>query len=286
MVKEYFQPLELTEALAFLASGSAHVLAGGTDLLVNIRNNKIKPIGIVDLSKVAELKQISREGDSLVIGALVTFTELAAHPLIQELVPALVSAAKAVGSPQIRNRGTVGGNIANASPAADVVPALVALDGTLTIAKKDSTRNIALSELIVGPYKTNLQPDEIITKVTITIPEKGTGQAYFKVARRNALAISRLNGMCLLRVKKGIIGAVSLVIGSATSTPHRFQTVEEFLVGKNISEELLAKAGVLASEYVLAKTGRRSSSVYKLPVIERLTVRLLHDAWQGGKANE
>jgi len=109
MIKEYYQPLKLTEALNCLSLSpcSAHILAGGTDLLVNMRNGQIKPEVIVDLSKIGELKTIALEGNNLSIGALVTFSELAVHPLVQKLTPVLASSAKAVGSPQIRNRGTL-----------------------------------------------------------------------------------------------------------------------------------------------------------------------------------
>lgn len=286
MIKEYYQPLKLAEALTFLSvfPGPVHILAGGTDLLVNMRKGQIKPEGIVDLSKIEELKTISQEGNNLSIGALVTFSELAAHPLVQELIPVLACGAKAVGSPQIRNRGTVGGNIANASPAADLVPVLVALDGVAVIAKQNGLRKVPVAELIVGPYKTSLEPGEIIIRIEVNVPPKGTGMAYKKVGRRNALAISRLNGVCLLKLEDEIIKDVSLVIGSATPTPHRFTDVEEYLVGKNISQELLEEAGVMAREHVLAVTGKRPSSNYKLPVVERLTVRLLQVAWKGDKA--
>lgn len=285
MIKEYYQPLKLTDALNFLSlsPGSAHILAGGTDLLVNMRNGQIKPEVIVDISKIGELKTIAREGKNLSIGALVTFSELAAHPLVQKLTPVLARSAKAVGSPQIRNRGTVGGNIANASPAADLVPVLVALDGVAVIAKENGLRKVSVAQLIVGPYKTSLESGEIIIGVEVNIPPEGTGMAYKKVGRRNAVAISRLNGACLLKLEGKIIKDVSLVIGAATPTPHRFREVEEYLVGRDISKELSEEAGVMAREHVLAVTGKRPSSNYKLPVVERLTVRLLQEAWKGEK---
>jgi len=288
MVKEYFQPLTLAEALTILNSfaGSAHVLASGTDLLVNLRNGKLKPEVIVDISKIEELKIISQEDEKLSLGSLVTFRELAVYPMIQKLIPVLAWAAKAVGSPQIRNRGTVGGNIANASPAADLVPALVALDGVAVLAKQGGLRKIPLTELIVAPYKTKLEPGEIITQVEVTVPSHETGMAFRKVGRRNALAISRLNGACLLNLKGEEITAVSLVIGAVTPSPRRFKEVEEYLIGKNISEKLLEEAGAMAKEKVQAITGRRASSQYKLPVVERLTVRLLQAAWKGDKAYE
>jgi CO/xanthine dehydrogenase FAD-binding subunit len=288
MIKEYYQPLKITEALTLLAteSGSLRVLAGGTDLLINIRNGEIGSDGIVDLSKIEELKTIELEGNILAIGALVTFTELAEHPLVKKLIPVLASGAEVVGSPQIRNRGTVGGNVANASPAADLVPVLVALDGVAVIAKEGSFRKVPIAELIVGPYKTSLEPAEIITRIEVTIPQQGTSMSFHKVGRRNALAIARLNGVCLLKLQGQAIEDVSLVIGSATPTPHRFKEVEDFLLDKKLSEELFKEAGRLAKEHVKAITGVRASSHYKLPVIESLTARLLREAWKGGKADE
>lgn len=289
MAITYLQPSGLQEAcdLLSLYGEKAKLLAGGTDLVVNMKKGKTLPEAIIDLSRLKELKAIKETAGELLLGSLVTFTELSSSSVIQSKVPVLAQAAKAVGSPQIRNRGTVGGNIANASPAADVVPALVALDGIAVLVKAGSSREVRLQDLIVGPYRTAVAPDELIAAVRVKVPRPGTGMSFVKVGRRNALAIARLNGTCLLQRTGQRVEQLSLVIGSATPTPHRFTAVEEYVSGQTGSPDVFARAGKLAGEHVLQITGRRASSAYKLPVIENLTLKLLTEAWaKGGTADE
>lgn len=289
MVLSFLQPATIAEACFLLAKHGqqAKILAGGTDLLVDMRNGHIKPQVLIDLTSVQELGEIAESEGAISIGSTVTFADLALSKLIQTKLPVLAQAAKVVGSPQIRNRGTIGGNIANASPAADVVPVLVALEGVAVVAKAGGVKEVPLEELITGPYRTALACDELISGVKVKVPQPGTGMSFAKVGRRNSLAISRLNGVCLLKSEGQIIRQVRLVLGSATPTPARFKKVEEYLVGENASAEVFREAGKIAAEYVQQVTGRRASSAYKLPVVENLTTRLLQEAWEkGGSVNE
>ncbi|KZL89253.1 FAD binding domain-containing protein [Clostridium magnum] len=282
MSREFFQPKTLNEALKYRRDyQGAALLAGGTDLVVNIHKGKGPEGNIIDLSKIEELKEIEIKGDKINIGAMATFTDLSDSKILMEKAMIICKAAKAVGSPQIRNKGTIGGNICNASPAADVVPTLTCLEAKVelkSIIDGDiKIRVIAVEEFIVGSNKTLLEKDEILTNIIFKIPSADIRMDFEKIGRRNALAIARLNGACLLNVDNNRVTKISLVIGSAISKPERFSTVEDYLIGKELNDEVLRKGGMLASDYVLEQTGRRSSSTYKLPVIAKFTASLIEN---------
>ncbi len=165
----------------------AHVLAGGTDFMVEVNFGHRRPEAVLSLAKVPELRGWRREGDSLVLGAGATYTELT-DPALEALAPALAQAARTVGSPQIRNAGTIGGNLGTGSPAGDTLPVLVALDGVVELQSTEGVRSLPVSEFCTGPKRTARRPDEIITAVTI--PVAAGPQEYLKVGPRNAMVIS------------------------------------------------------------------------------------------------
>lgn len=293
MSREFFQPKTLEEALNIRKDHvGASLLAGGTDVVVAMRKDNGPEGSIIDLSKIKELKEISIHEGEIKIGAMVTFTEIADSKVLRKNAEILCLAAETVGSPQIRNRGTIGGNICNASAAADVVTPLICLNAVVELQSVGieniiQKRKMSLANFIIGNKKVALEKNEILTSVIFKALSPDILTSFKKVGRRNALAIARLNGACILEMDNKKIESISFALGAATSKPERFTGVENFLIGKDLTEEILKNAGSLASDYVLKQTGTRSSSAYKLPVIARFTASLIDDASkEGGIINE
>lgn len=181
-------PTSLEEAFdGFERCPEAQLLAGGTDFMVEVNFALRRPPAVICLRKVEELKQWTLEGDEVVLGAGITYSELMAPPL-SDLLPGLALASRTVGSPQIRNAGTLGGNLGTASPAGDSLPVLAALDARIVVASPKARRSLALNELIVGPKRTSLEPGEIIAEVRI--PAAFGSQEFLKVGTRNAMVIA------------------------------------------------------------------------------------------------
>lgn len=257
-------------------------IAGGTDLLVLIRHQQPNFDRVVDLTRVPEMKTIERRGDEVYIGASATFSEVAESDALRQHAPCLVEAALTVGGPAIRNAGTIGGNTINAAACADGVPPLVCMDAVAHLASASGARAMLVSELITGANKTAIQPGELLTHFTFPVPPPGAKQAFTKLGRRNAQAISRLSMAAAGRLDdRGCIDYARLVPGAAMSTPQRFVAVEEMLLGQAPSGELLAAAGEKTAELMLEVTGRRWSTEYKEVAIAALAERTLRRALLG-----
>jgi len=274
---EYFRPRSLDEALMLLAGRqNSKILAGGTDLLVELRkHNPDEFFTIIDITAIDSLRFIRDAGDKVLLGPLVTHKELSESELIRREFPFLSLSASTVGSPQIRARGTIGGNICNASPAADTVPVLVALDAIVTLESATGKRECLVEEFITKPYRTLISPGEILTKIYIGKLPPGAKSSFIKLGRRNALAISRMNVASVLLVEDGLIKFARLACGSVFPVTQRVNVVEEFLLGKEPSVELFRKAGELVAEEMVKVTGVRWSTPYKKPVIAALVRRAL-----------
>jgi CO/xanthine dehydrogenase FAD-binding subunit len=235
----------------------------------------------VDLTRVPEMKLIERRcderrGDEIYIGAAATFSEVAESPILQQFAGGLVEAALTVGGPAIRNTGTLGGNTINAAACADGVPSLVCLDAVAHLAGAGGRRELPVGELVTGANKTAIRPGELLTHFTLPLPPAGAHQAFSKLGRRNAQAISRLSMAAAGRLdKRGCVDYVRLVPGAAMPTPRRFPQVEAMLLGQAPTEELLVAAGVKTAEFMLDVTGRRWSTEYKEVAIQALAERTL-----------
>lgn len=275
---DYVCAHSIAEALQLLAEPglTSRPLAGGTDVLVYIRHAKPPFDRLVDISRVPELKIIERRGDQVVIGAGVTFTEAAESPLLREVAACLVEACLTVGGPAIRNMGTLGGNVVNAAACADGVPPLVCLDAVAHLQSMAGTRSLAVSAFIQGANRTSIRPDELLTHFTFPLPPVGARQAFIKLGRRNAQAISRLAMAAIGRLDgQGRVDYIRLVPGAAMPGPRRLTEVEALLLGQVPDESLLAAAGQKAAETMIAVTGRRWSTEYKEVAIQALAERAL-----------
>lgn len=267
-------PDEVCEVLARY-QGKARIVAGGTDIMVQIRekDKRWKELEcLLDLSFLEdELRYIREEGDQIHIGALTTHTDLERSEVIKRWIPFLGKAASTVGSPQIRNRGTIGGSICNASPAADPLTPLIALDAWTVIRGRDGERVVTLKDFYTGQGKVGLKEDEFVKEFTVRKLPKGTVTGFAKLGRRKALAISRLNVSAALKLdEEGRIDFARIAPGCIFSTPDRVETAENILIGRKPSEELWREAGKAVSEEMIRRTGIRWSMEYKQPAVEAI----------------
>jgi CO/xanthine dehydrogenase FAD-binding subunit len=235
-------PQRLDGALAALAGDpSLTVVAGGTDLMVEVNTGRRRPSGLLSLRHVDELRTWRRAGDELVIGAGVTYTGLL-DPQLAALAPALAQAARTVGSPQIRNAGTIGGNLATASPAGDTLPVLAALDAVVDLASADDGRSVPLEGFLTGPRTNVLRPDELV--VAVRIPVAAGPQEYLKVGVRNAMVIAVAS--CALAVDWSR-RQIACAFGSVGPRPVRDPRAEGWLAGE-IDWELRRARSASAAE--------------------------------------
>ena len=271
------------EAVAALHEygGAARILAGGTDLLVEWRRPGARMPGVVvDISRIDTLRDISLEGNDVSLGSLTTHAELIRSDVVRSGAALLASAASTIGSPQIRNRGTLGGNIMNGAACADTVPPLIALGATVTLTSGDRDRECHLSGFYSKPFTTVATREELLTQVRFPALPPGTKSAFVKLGRRNALSISRLSVAAVVSVdSSGVIADARIVPGAAYTVWKRTMEAENLLIGKPPSNTLFAEAGRVVADVVIRETGRRWSTEYKEPVIAALVRRTLEQCF-------
>ena len=223
----FYQPLTIEEALENLSKENTMACAGGTNLYVDRRHGKFLDKDYVSLDKLEDLKKVTELADCWHIGSMVNFA--CAEKLNLPGAECFISASSQVGAPQIRNRGTVGGNIISASPAADTVPALMALDAKVVLKSSTSERTVDLDKFMKGPGKTDLLPGELMTE--IIIPKSKGHSIFSKVGKRNALAIAICNQAVYMETENGKIKEISIAMGSVAPTAVRATTAEALLKG-------------------------------------------------------
>lgn len=243
------QPETLEEALEALAGERAMACAGATNLYVDRRHGKYLDFDYVSLEHLTELRGIRREADGWHIGSMTSFSELERCGI--PFAGALVTAASQVGGPQIRNRGTVGGNIISASPAADSVPPLLALDAVLRLVKAGGiSREVALKDFMKGPGRTDLRHGELLAEVIL--PHKSGRSVFYKAGKRNALAISLCSCAVYMEERQGAVGEIAVALGSVAPTAVRAQRAEKVLAGARPGDlcrrELTELAGEASAE--------------------------------------
>ena len=280
---DYKTPSTIQEAIELLwqAEGKAKIIAGGTDLVIGLRNGDQKPQTLIDISKIAELQKIEERNGTIRIGAAVTHSEIASSSLLKRYGKVLSDATSEIGSPQVRNLGTVGGNIINASPAADTIPPLMVLNATGRVVSKEGDRQLPLDQFFKGPYETSLKPHELLTQITFQKLPSDIRSSFVRLARRDAMAIARMSVAIVLQIEKNRIGEVRIAIGSVTPTPQRMTEAETFLRGKSPDEESLQKASLKITETMIHQSGIRPSTPYKKPVVEALFIRAMRKALEG-----
>jgi CO/xanthine dehydrogenase FAD-binding subunit len=267
---DVFTPNSLEEALEVrFTHPEATPVAGGTDLMVDVNARRVRPSALLDLSHVGELKAWQRENGTVFVGAGMTFARIQRELI--EFRP-LVEAARSVASPQIRNRATIGGNLATASPAGDSIPVLAAYDADVVVASsKTWMRRVPLSEFLVGPKRTSLAPDELIVGVEWR-PVAGAG-SFAKVGRRSSMIVA-IASACLQVSEEG--RGVRLALGSVGPTVLRARRAEEFVEGLDWSDPAtLAEFGRLAAAETRPIDDRRGTAAYRRHVVDVLARRCL-----------
>lgn len=262
---QFHQPKGLEEALKLKAElgADAYFLAGGTDLVVLRNRGRVKGRHWIDLSRVAELDYMEERDGHLVVGATCP------HARLEETrFTALAEAAASVGGPQIRHRGTVGGNVGNASPAGDVSTALLAFDAEVELRNLAGTRRMNLQDFFLAPGKTAIAPDEIITAFYVPADVRS---AWFKLGKREATAISVVAAACGVKGD----GKVCIALASVAPTPLRVTAAEELLAQRGLSPETARDAGDLVRETIKPITDHRASADYRLDTAGSMVTRLL-----------
>jgi len=272
-------PKDLSAALALLSNGSDWTItAGGTDLMVQGQQGSIAPQHVLNIWSLDELRTIQEEGDWIVIGALASYTQIIQSPLVQAHLPALVESARSVGAVQIQNRGTLGGNLGNASPAADTPPALWAADGQVVLLSQAGQRIVSLDDFFLGYRSIDRRPDEIIASVRCRKKRVDEFDWYRKVGPRRAQAISKvvLGGRARVN-KNGVIEGVCLAAGSLAATTIRLTATEAALRGEALSEALADRVGAVAAQEVNPIDDIRSTAIYRSRVTGNLVRRWVLD---------
>lgn len=273
-------PKNLSEALLLMANSdsTAKILAGGTDVIVGKTQGSKRfadAVTLIDITRIEEIKGISAANGMISIGAATTFAEICKNKIVEEHLPLLKKAASTVGSQQIRNRATIAGNFINNAPCADAVPALLVYDASVEIKSLNTERIISLQDFLQAPYKTQLQLGEIVTQILIPLKARNYFGDFYKLGRRRAVAISRLTLAVLVQLKEKTIVDIKIASGAVTPIGTRFPKLEEFAIGKLMTENLCQDLAKKMGEEVLAITGLRWSSAYKLPVVQQMFYQLL-----------
>jgi CO/xanthine dehydrogenase FAD-binding subunit len=273
-------PRSLDDALAVLASATYRPIAGGTDVMVQITGELgSPPEQMIDLWRLDELRGISMESGSIVLGALTTYTEIRRSAICREHLPALVEAAATIGAAQIQNRGTIGGNIANASPAGDTLPVLLATDAQIIVASVRGERTVPSDAFWTAYRETALAPDELVVRVVIPL-SAGREVRFRKVGTRRAQAISKVVMALAWREHGRAAGwsDVRLGLGSVAATPIRARETEAILEGARPTPETADRAVETLAAEIQPIDDVRSTADYRRTVAARVLHRLIRDA--------
>jgi len=267
-------PESKEKALTYLSSlDKVKVFAGGTDLLVKMRRGETCN-NIVDITGIPDLKGISQHGSLITIGAASTHKAISTHPIVRSQACSLAIACGWVGSPAIRNMGTIGGNLVNASPAAESLAPLLIHDAEVVLESNDGMRRMKVEDFILAPYKTAINTRELLTVIEIK-GLSGYREGYKRVTKRAAWAISRLSIAWAILEEAGVFRDVKIAIGSCTPMPFRPNAIEASLQGKAKSVDIIRAAVEGILEEIKRISGIRPSFVYKIPVVRDLLVEIL-----------
>ena len=270
-------PDSLAEALDLLAADEYTIIAGATDLMAAFHAGEPLPPRVLDVSRLPELAGITVAPGKAALGAAVSFTDLLEAPELADHWPALVKAARLVGAPAVRNAGTIGGNLVNASPGADLAPVLAALDGVAVIISRDGERKVPVTEFYRGYRECDLEPGELVKAVELLRPAADLRQEFFKAGTRRAQSIARVNLACCARVDaRGTVSGVKLIAGSVGPTMVVLKKTMAWLEGRPAAREGLAdEAGRLAAAEVAPIDDVRATAEYRRTVLGNLVARFV-----------
>jgi CO/xanthine dehydrogenase FAD-binding subunit len=281
---EYHQPKNLKEVFEILDhhGAQARLLAGGTDLLVKMKKKLMSPDHIVSLEGIGDLLEIYISDGRISLGSMVTAAALAQNRTVAMHLPGLGRGAACLGSPQVRNRATIGGNLCTARPAADLPPPLMVMDASVVLESTGGRRVVPLEQFFRGPGETMSNAEEVMTSITVDQPEPGTGGGYIKLGLRRALEISIVNvaAVIILDGDGKTVKAARIALGAVAPIPMRAVRAEKALLGARAGDEAFTRAGLLAAEEASPITDHRGSAEYRRGMVAVLTRRSLNQAWK------
>jgi len=284
----YEAPTTVDQAVKLLASDgdSARVICGGTDLLIQMRNAVRKPRLLVDVKSIREMREISFDPKSgLKLGAAVPCIEIHESQLMHRYYPGLTEAAHLIGSLQIQSRASIGGNLCNASPAADTSPALLALGAIAKIAGPNGTREVAVEKFFTGPGTNVLQKGELVIQILIPAPAPHTADRYIRMIPRNEMDIAIVGAGACVTLDGDKVSAARIGLGAVAPTPILAPKAAEFVIGKKLDEKTAERAGELAREAASPIDDMRGTAEYRVHVIGVLTKRALLGAAERARQN-
>lgn len=282
-IKEVFQVKEIETAIELLSQygGASRILAGGTDLIIGLREGRETPSVLIDISSVEEMKLINEREDWIELGAAVTFSDLLRAQSINNGLRGLKEAARSVGSPQIRNAATIGGNICNASPAADIIPPLLALEAILMIRGVDGSREMRLEDFLINGGRKTLSIGELVIGVKFKKSKGNQGLGFSKLGFRKALAISRISTAVFLELQEGLIcREVRIANGSVGRYGLREREIEKFLKGRVFEKSTLQDATQLMKAEIEKRLRGRHSADFKKEAVQGILMMALENAFQ------
>lgn len=272
---EYHAPETVEEAIELLAEykGDAKIFAGGTDMIPKMKAHVMCPAHIISLKNIKELKFVNYdEKEGLSFGAATPIRKVENYAPVKEIYPALYEGIHCIASTQIRNAGTVVGNLINAVPSADSAPASLVLEAVLHVVSKRGERKIPVNNLFTGVCRTCLEPDELVTKVTVPVPAKNSGSHYIPFTVRRAMDLSMVGVAANVTMEGNICKDIKIALGAVATTPKRAAKAEAMLIGNELTDELLEEAAVVASQEDCAPiTDMRATREYRIELVRVLT---------------
>jgi len=277
----YLAPTTLDEALSLLAQhqGKARVIAGGTDLVPKLKRREIgAPDYVIDLKGIAGLDEIKQDAHGLTIGALVTIGAVETSPQIQQKFGILAQAAQSMASPQVRNRGTIAGNICNAVPSADSAPALLTIGARLKLISQKGQRTVGIEDFFTGPSRTALTDEEILAEILLPDMPPNSKGVYLKLTPRRAMDLAIVGVAAVAVPEDGVCKDIRIALGAVAPTPLRAKKAEEVLKGQKFDDNLIEKAAKTAAGQARPIDDHRASAEYRRDMVEVLVRRAIKQA--------
>jgi CO/xanthine dehydrogenase FAD-binding subunit len=279
---DYLEPSTIDEALSMLSQykGGAKVIAGGTDILPKLKRREIKaPEYIIDLKGVPGLDYIKYdEVGGLSLGALVTIHAVEASPIVQERFGVLFQAVESMASAQVRNRGTIAGNLCNAVPSADTAPALLTLEASLKLTSQKGERIVNVEGFFTGPHETVLTDEEILQEIRVpNLPPHSRGR-YLKLTPRKSMDLAIVGVAAVVVVEDGTCNDIRIALGAVAPTPIRARRAENMIKGQKLSDEVVERAAAIAAEECHPISDHRASAEYRCDMVKVLTKSAIQQA--------
>jgi len=277
---QYHQPETIEDVCLLLSKyeKEVNILAGGTDLIVQMTKGFLTPKHVINIKKVGSLDFIREDAQGFTLGALTTMADIAAHPDLQQKLPIIASSAKSIGSAQIRNLATLGGNLCNASPSADMSPSLLVLEATVTVAGLQGSRTLPLVDFFVGPGTVDLASGELLVEVSIPFPAESTKMVYFKLGPRKAMdcAVVSVAVAISLHELTGECKKARIALGAVAPTPVRLKEAEKLIESKVVKEISRTQIAEAVRQGITPITDVRGSKEYRHETAAALTIRAIN----------